>query len=167
MASTSGPPRRLAAPDCGRYCRGMPWHPVAVHFPVALLCAALVFDLAGLLWQRAQWHRTAWVLLLAGTLGAAAAVLTGNLDAADYRQSAAAEAIQRHEDLGTVTFLLFIVVTLGRLPHMLRPEGEDRRLRLWIGLAAIGVGLLMWTAQQGGELVYDLGVGVRATGIAP
>lgn len=137
----------------------MLWHPLAVHFPIALLTAGVLLDLAALLCRRPAWHRTAYGLLVAGTLGAGLAVVTGNVDAAAWRETAAAGAIQDHEDLGTLTMLLYLAVCLGRLPGVLRP-GDNRYRPLWVALATLGWVLLAWTGWEGGELVYDLGVGV-------
>ena len=137
----------------------MPWHPFLIHFPIALLTAALVIDAVALLWGRETWHRIAYVLLVAGTVGAAASVVSGNADAAGYRQSEVAAAVQDHEDLGTVTFLLFLVVVLGRLPRILRPQADARKW-LWMVPGVVGLVLLYLTSYDGGELVYHQGVGV-------
>ncbi|MDA0336237.1 MAG: hypothetical protein O2782_13815 [bacterium] len=149
----------------------MPWHPILIHFPIALLTAAVVVDAAALLCRRPNWQPGAYTLLLAGTVGAAAAVFTGNADAAAYRQADVAAAIQDHENLGTATFLLFLLMLLGRLPDVLRagqrgrsgPPGPAGRRAAWLWLAA-GVGglvLLYLTSHHGGELVYKHGVGTR------
>lgn len=139
----------------------MPWHPVAVHFPIALLSFALVVDLAALMRRRPAWHRLAYALLVAGTLGAAIAVVTGNAAAAPFRESALAAAIQDHEDRGSLAFLAFLVTAMGRLPLFLRRRDGGWALRLWIAAAAVGVSLVGLTSYHGGRLVYDHGVGVR------
>jgi uncharacterized membrane protein len=138
----------------------MPWHPMVIHFPIALLTAAVVVDVVALLRARTNWHRQAYVLLVVGTLGAAAAVVSGNADATLFRQGGMAADIQDHEDLGTVTFLLFLLVVLGRLPGILRPAVAAKRMWLWVLIGSAGLVLLYFTSYHGGELVYTHGVGV-------
>ena len=52
----------------------MPWHPIFIHYPIALLTTAVLVDAASLLCRRETWHRVAYALLVAGTVGAAASV---------------------------------------------------------------------------------------------
>jgi uncharacterized membrane protein len=140
----------------------MPWHPIAVHFPIALLTAAVVVDVIVVLrYRNHALHRIAYALLVAGTVGAAASVLSGNADAADYRQGPVADAIQDHEDLGTATFLLFLALVLARLPRILRPSPNSAKTWVWLLPAAAGLVLLYLTSYHGGELVYIEGVGVN------
>lgn len=140
----------------------MPWHPIAVHFPIALLTAAVVVDVIAVLRCRDNaLHRIAYALLVAGTIGAGASVLSGNADAADYRQTPVAAAIQDHEDLGTATFLLFLMLVLARLPRILRPPPKVGKAWVWLLPAVVGLVLLLFTSYHGGELVYVKGVGVN------
>jgi uncharacterized membrane protein len=137
----------------------MSWHPVAVHFPIALLSFGFLVDVVALVTGRGRWHRSGYLLLVAGTLGAAISVVTGNLAAADFRATTHAEAIQDHEDFGTVVLLLYLVSSLGRLPRYLR--AEDTRLGAgWIVLGIVAFAVLVATSQHGGALVYERGVGI-------
>ena len=52
-------------------------HPLVVHFPIALLLSAVGLELLALLLKRPALHRISLWNLCLGTLGAAAAVLTG------------------------------------------------------------------------------------------
>lgn len=154
--------RRLPLAGGAATLSAMPWHPIAVHFPIALLTAAVALDAAAVLMRRAHWHRIAYGLLTAAALGAAVAVVTGNIDAADYRQTALAEQIQAHEDLGTINFIWLLVMVLGRMPAMLGRTAHPYSRWLWL---AAGVGALLLTivtGLRGGDLVYDRGVGVSA-----
>ena len=137
----------------------MPWHPIFIHYPIALLTTAVLVDAASLLCRRETWHRVAYTLLVAGTVGAAASVVSGNADADGYRKTEIAAAIQDHEDLGTATFLLFLVMVLGQLPGILRPQAESRRW-VWVVPGAVGLVLLYLTSYHGGALVFGEGVGV-------
>ena len=137
------------------------WHPIVVHFPVALLSVSVLVDVAALAARRGDWHKFAYALLVAGTVGAAAAVITGTEAAPPHRQSAdVVETVDRHEDLGSVVFIVFLAVSLGRLPvHLQRQVGWP--LAMWLGVAGMGCVLLWMTSLVGGELVYEYGVGVQ------
>ena len=137
------------------------WHPIIVHFPIALLTASVLVDLAAIVTRRERWHTSAYVLLVAGVVGAAAAVLSGNSAADTHRQTAVAELLETHEDLATGTRIGFVVTTLGRLPLALRHRA-GWPLFAWIALAVAGCVLLWMTSLHGGELVYIHGVGVSA-----
>ena len=136
----------------------MPLHPVVVHFPIALLTFGFCVDLAGLVARR-PWHRTGYALLVAGAATAMAAVVTGNLEAAELRESEHAAAIQQHEDRATLALLLYLAMALGRLPGFLR--GESGLAPAWLVAGAVGLGLLWAAGLQGGDLVYERGIGVR------
>ena len=154
----------------------MPWHAVAVHWPIALVVFAVAVDLAALVRGRPAWHGYAWITHAVGTVGAGVAVVTGNLAAAAYRQAPAAAAVQDHEDWATVAFLLCLVTALGRLPGVLRDRRAGATGRsghppqsphLWIAVAVVAAGLLLAAGHRGGILVYELGVGVSAGAAVP
>ena len=144
----------------------VPWHPMLVHFPLALLPLSFAVDVVGWASRRPRWHRSAYGLLLLGTLGAVAAVLSGNAAAAAYRgEETVLAAIERHEVLATPTLLLLLAIALGRLPLFLRDDGSGQSpgwpLKAWVVVAGLGCALLWQTGLSGGELVYRHGVGVQ------
>ena len=138
------------------------WHPWIVHFPIAVLPLSVVLDIAALLWRRPAWHSGAYALLVLGTVAAAAAVITGNEAALPYREiDAVNQFVSRHENYGTVSFLAFLAITLGRLPLQLQRRNTGWPIRLLIGAAAIAVGIVWVASLHGGKLVYEHGLGVR------
>ena len=142
------------------------WHPLVVHFPIALLTTSVGIELIALAKHRVQWHRFAYALLVAGLLSSAAAVITGTEAALPYRsQPEVADLIQQHEDLGSIVFVIFMATALGRLPLLLQRSG-GWPLTAWIVVAVGGSVLLWWTSYCGGELVYAHGVGVTGAGTA-
>ena len=54
-----------------------PIHPMAVHFPIALLSASVLFDLLSSRWQSDGLRAASWSMLLLGLGGAVVAVITG------------------------------------------------------------------------------------------
>ena len=139
----------------------MDWHPFLVHFPLVLLPVSVGLDLSAWLGRRPSRHGLAYVILVLGTLSALAALLTGTAAANAHLTGPVGSHIVRHENLATIVSLLFLVVTIGRLPLQLRGRLEDWAIRMWIAVAAVGCGLLWLTGYYGGRLVYRYGVGVQ------
>lgn len=131
-------------------------HPAAVHFPIALLVTGFAARLAAsLLGERGERFRNASSCALdAGAISAWAALILGLLaeDSAPHVPSAW-EVQALHERLAWATALLATLLAAWR--H-LRPEAAPRAfLAVWAALA----GLTLWTAREGGRLVYEHGVG--------
>jgi uncharacterized membrane protein len=133
------------------------WHPVAVHFPLALLTLGWAAAWSTkLIRSTPAWvtEAVSWCLWL-GTLGAWAAVLLGLLaeDLAPHVPSAW-EVLADHKSLGIWTALSFTFLSLWRL--FSRDKQVWVFLLLWTGAA----GLLIATGMHGGWLVYHFGMGV-------
>ena len=142
------------------------WHPWIVHYPIALLPVGVLIDIAAILGRRSRWHTVAYSLLVMGTLAAAAAVISGNEAALPYRDDDSVnQLVLLHENYGSITFVTFLVISLGRLPLQLQGRTKGWPLRLWIVAGAIGCGILWTGSFYGGELVYEHGVGVRRDGL--
>lgn len=138
-----------------------PIHPIVVHFPIALLCASVAFDILARRWPAGGFRDTSFYCLLAGALGAALAVVTGGMEEELAERAGAPESVlELHESLGTVTLIVFVAL-LGLRLAMQRGWIKDIP-PLTLGLGVIGVVLLALTGYWGGELVYVYGIGVKA-----
>ncbi|OFV81631.1 MAG: hypothetical protein A2Y78_12400 [Acidobacteria bacterium RBG_13_68_16] len=144
-------------------------HPAVVHFPIALLVTAAMFDLLALAVRRQRWwlDRTAVLLYFAGAAGAGATYLTGR-QAEDSLINVAPSVqplIAQHADWALRTLLLFALLALARIfllwysSRHQRPLATPVRL-VALALGAVGVWLLVETADRGGALVYRHGVAV-------
>jgi uncharacterized membrane protein len=142
----------------------MDWHPLIIHYPIALLPLSPLCDLAALSLRRREGHHLAYGLMVIGALSACAAVLSGNAAAEGYWHGSAAVEISAHEDLATWTLLLALGAALGRLPMQLRGAFSGRVLYVWLGIGLLIGGLVVYTGYLGGELVYVHGVGVGKNG---
>lgn len=149
-------------------------HPALVHFPIALLPVALSFDLLGCV-RRTDWAVHGATLLWGLTLAATgAAYWTGRL-AADSLSALAPQVqvqIARHSDWGLYSLWAIGVVAALRLVVAVRsrPRGLDWSRGVRWGLLAAGTavfGLVIWTADLGGALVFRHGVAVRAAAGRP
>ncbi len=140
------------------------WHPVVVHFPVALvITAALCLTVAFVLPR----NRYAPVLATVGTwnlcIGAATVFLalgTGLGAAIGLHITAAAHAaVSAHVKSAFVTTVLVLLAALWRsvgVPPASRPSSVFMVI-LWMATAS-----LLLTGYRGGRNVYVHGVGVEA-----
>ena len=141
-------------------------HPALVHFPIALLPVAVALD-ALVLWlpsQREWLDRAASVLYAATALGAAAAYWAGG-KAADSLPPLALQVqihVNEHADAARGVLWLVGFVALARIAVAFRDTtGRRKGLRILLFLLALGgVALVFRTADLGGGLVYQHGVGV-------
>ena len=133
-------------------------HPLVVHFPIALLLTAVGVDTLALLLKRPALHRIALWNLCLGTLGAAAAVMTG-LQAEDVAKHSFEiwQLITWHKRLGFCTLILGLMGGGWRL--LKRDRLTPRARWLAMGLAVAMLTTVSWGAYLGGRLVYEFGVG--------
>jgi uncharacterized membrane protein len=135
-------------------------HPLIVHFPIALLITGFVADTVFLLYKKeACLSKLGFYLMLAGTLGAIAAVLSGNFFTQEL--SGSVEAVrERHETFANITMWLMIVASVIRL-FLLKRGGASPRAALGVYiLYLIGVVLVSYTGMLGGTMVYDYLIGI-------
>ena len=145
------------------------WHPVLVHFTVALLSLAAVLHWLALLplpaGMRAEWKVVARWLLWLGALFAIATVVTGWLAYNSVAHDDASHAAMTiHRNWALTSLALFVVLALwslwGRLQNRERSSGVAG-MAFSLALAA-GAILLSTTAWHGAELVYRHGLGVMS-----
>ena len=157
-------------------------HALIVHLPIGLLVAAFAAELVALLRRRPETVATvSTALYAAGWLTLAAAYLTGRAAAFEvYTPGLAVPVVDRHWTLALWCLLYFGALTAGRL-WVLGVPGRTARVggtgetpagraatrrrvaHLAFGAAGLaGLLLLAATAELGGRLVYQYGVGVAA-----
>jgi uncharacterized membrane protein len=141
-------------------------HPLLVHFPIALLFAAVLLDAIALLFRKKNpaLHIGAVIVYVMGALGALVAFFTGR-DAADQVQlpAAAQTVLTEHADLALWTVWFFGIYALIRIGVLL--FDKKARVALWLPLLLVGAGglYLVWeTAEHGAQMVFQHGVGVQA-----
>jgi uncharacterized membrane protein len=150
-------------------------HVMVIHFPIALICLAPLFDLGCLIVRNQVWlDRTATLLYVLGTLGAGAAYLAGEraAKALSDLSPAAESALADHESSAMITLIALAIVSLFRLWVSWLSRADSRisigvfRLAA-IPLALAGLALLAVTADRGGSLVYGHGLGVEMVNESP
>lgn len=139
------------------------WHPLTVHFPVALLSFATIFIIAGYWTKRSNFLFTGKALLIAGTLGAWVAVYTGSLaDAVVTRHLCDPTILEDHENGAfTVAWLFSAASALIVTEHFKLVKKFQQILRtVIIALIISGTGFLVYTGHLGATLVYQQAAGV-------
>lgn len=144
-------------------------HPILVHFPIALLVIAVLFDGAALFLRKRPGVRTAAVALFTlGATAALAAFFTGRAAADEILLPAAAQTtLTDHADWALLTVWFFGLYALARLA-LLRFDHKGRRWAqgwaqgLVFLIGAGGLFLLAQTGDRGAKMVFQYGVGVQA-----
>jgi uncharacterized membrane protein len=135
---------------------GHPIHPMLVVFPLALFATAVLFDILYLVTDEDTLAAFSFWAIAAGVVGGLAAAVFGLIDWLGLPSETRAKRIGLVHGVGNVVIVgLFAVSWLLRLNA---PGYAPDVLPFVLGL--IGVGLALFTAWLGGEMVYRLRVAV-------
>ncbi|GET22911.1 DUF2231 domain-containing protein [Prolixibacter denitrificans] len=136
-------------------------HPMLVHFPIALLIAGFFSDVLGLFVKKEFFTRAGFYLLILGTLGAIAAVITGHMAGDGIESGSLKQAVEVHEDAGTLTLWLALITSAFRivLVWLEKYRGILKAAALVLFLATVLS--VARTGYYGGELVYKHAAGVE------
>ena len=127
---------------------GHPLHPAVIVLPIGFWTSTMVFDLAGE-------ERAADLSLGLGLVSAVGAAATG---AAQWQDAIQSDTPRR---LGALHALLNVVATIFYAGSwLLRRRGQRET---GIALSSLGYGVASASAWLGGDLAYDLGIGVDHT----
>jgi len=137
-----------------------PFHPMFVHFPIALYLLGVLLTL-GYLWRRVpDYERFAYWSLVLAWIGVAVAALAGLIDLGSLApDDPRRDVINRHISSGVALLIIngLVVYFRFRWPSVLTTS----RRWAYLALVAAGVVVVVLTGWLGGKLVYDLQVGVR------
>ena len=140
-------------------------HPLLVHFPIALLVTAAVADTASLVFRcHSRLRQLSNGLYIAGAVMLIAAYFTGRSAAMIVRVPGMAHAvIDAHWTSALWTTVYVCTVAAGRLASIVLEETWHPYLtRALVFASILGLALVLQTAEYGGRLVYEFGVGVAA-----
>jgi uncharacterized membrane protein len=143
-----------------------PFHPILVHFVIALLVAGVLFRLVSLTGRAKFTGPSASTLLLLGAFLTLPAVKSGeDAHGPAERVPGARQAVMEHEEWGERTRNLFLgIATLELLALALAKSRHQQKILALSALAGLlGLFAVYETGQHGGELVYSYagGVGTR------
>ncbi len=137
-------------------------HPMAVHFPIALLLVGFVSDVAGIALKKELLSKVALILLLTGALGLAVAYVSGRAAGEGLAEGGALkEALEAHEDSAMMTLWLVIAAVAARV--VLAAAKKYSGALRWIPTVLLLAGALAVarTGHLGGQLVYKHAAGVQ------
>ncbi len=141
------------------------YHPLFVHFPIALWTAALLFEIAAHAVPR-EWahretlHHIACAVLALGALAAIPTVMSGwSAEAAVPDKGPAHDLKELHETLMVTASILSGVLAAVGLFLLPRKPTAMLRAAFLAGLVVL-VGLMAVGADRGAMLVYHYGTGV-------
>jgi uncharacterized membrane protein len=134
-------------------------HAVFNDFPPALLVVGVLFELAYLFTRREGLRHAAFWSLVVGAVTTAIAIATG-LKAEDAIQHGEAihDIMEVHERFAWITLGFFGVVAAWRLLRESKMGRSERWAVALIGV--VGLGFLVATGREGGELVFDHAAGM-------
>ena len=140
-------------------------HALIVHLPIGLLVTAVVADLVALLRRDPSTVMTVSTgLYVAGTVTLVAAFLTGRSAAPEVYTPGMAQAIvAQHWDSALWCVWYIGLLAAGRVGLHFAARKSRRSITAALAVAGLaGLLLLTNTAELGGRLVYEHGVGVAA-----
>lgn len=135
-----------------------------VHFPIALLFAAVGLDFFGYFRkdERALWAGNA--VLILGTVGVLFTFITGNFaEIWAARSLIPQEPLKRHESFATICSWSFIALVAVR--SFLQTKPNPKFFKVYLAAACGALFALYKTGAQGGELVYKYAAGIK--GVTP
>jgi uncharacterized membrane protein len=134
-------------------------HAALNDLPAALLTTAVFFDLLAAITRRPSLRQAGFATMIAGTIGAGVAVLSG-LQAEEHiaHGEAVHSLMGTHETLALTTLGIFAVLVLWRILRERRMSPGERTLSLVVSLA--GTGVLVATGAYGGKMVFEHAAGI-------
>lgn len=137
------------------------FHPMIVHFPIALLMVGFIADIFSLFFSKKEscLSKTGFYLMILGTLGAVAGFLTGEFFTSEMAGKAG-ELKEEHELFAKITMYLMIAASVLRIYAVIK--GKEKGAMKWIifVLFAIVTASVGYTVFLGGSLVFDHMIGI-------
>jgi len=137
------------------------FHPMVVHFPIALILAGILADIAFIVCKKEIcFSKAGLYLMVLGTLGALAAVLTGEFLTSHPEEGEIMTIFEKHET-GAWTTLIVMLVGLALRLYIVAAKKEQTLLK-WVvfALFLVGAAAVSYTGFFGGTMVYEYMVGL-------
>lgn len=136
------------------------FHPMIVHFPVALIIVGFLADVLSLFFNKKEpcLSKVGFYLMILGTLAAVAGYFTGEFFTADL-SGAAGELKERHEVFAKITMFVMIAACLIRIYLVWKKKINSGLKWLVFFLYLVATCTVGYTGLLGGTLVYNHMIG--------
>ncbi len=140
------------------------WHPIFVHFTVALFSIAVLFFILGTALPTHKW-RDQWLTVAHWNLWVGAVISLFTATAGWFafnsvnHDTPSHEAMIEHRNLALITLAMFLPIALWSVARY--RAGKPIQILFLVALL-VAQGLLLSTAWHGAELVYRHGLGVMS-----
>jgi uncharacterized membrane protein len=136
-------------------------HAMVVHFPIALLMVAFLFEVVSFFYKKDFFRQSAFYLLILGMLGTVVSYLAGNAAGEGMEEGTLNKAMELHEQAATISLWLTIITALV-YAGIYFLKFNKRWLKIIAVLLFTGViASIARTGYLGGQLVYKHGAGVE------
>ena len=139
------------------------FHPLSVHFPIALLLVAFVFKLIALQYRKELWEKGGTILLGLGVIGIWIAVFTGDqADGIVSRQLCDPTVLKEHENLAWIAAWIFSAGLGIDLLRLIKYPVFKSTFILFAAVLALAAGnaVMVYVGHLGAQLVYQQAAGV-------
>lgn len=138
------------------------YHPLIVHFPIALLISGSLAELIAHVFKRNDLRHFAFWALVLGLVGTIAAYISGSFaEEAVEHISGIHNNLEAHEEIATVALCTWIGLVGLRILLALRNWTDNSIFRVYLVLLMAGTVLIGITGYRGGQLVYQHGAGIQ------
>jgi uncharacterized membrane protein len=132
------------------------FHPMIVHFPIALITAGFVADVVSLFFKNEKClSRAGFYLMVLGALSAVVAWGTGQLFTVEPAQGEIVKVFQRHETGGLITMILIVIGSAFRIWLVAQKKDETQLKWIAFGLYFLAFAAVSFTGFMGGTMVYN------------
>ena len=140
------------------------WHPLLVHFTIALFSISILLFIASVIFADSELGKNCLIAAKLNLwLGASISILTGLAGWYAYNtvdhDTPSHAAMTDHRNWALVTLTVFFFITAWTI---LSKKIRDNPTGIFLVICIIGGGLLMTTGFKGAETVYRYGLGVMS-----
>lgn len=141
-------------------------HPIVIHFPIAILVLFCILEIGLIFIRRIELNYFSLTLLVLGVFGGVLAVLSGNLSFQKLQSEGSLSQInyffiEKHEYWATLTLWYFFAILIFKLYLVIKKKNEIMLRIIFVMFTVLGLILLYKTADAGGLLVYEFGIGTK------
>lgn len=138
------------------------FHPLIVHFPIALIIVGTLCDAIGILGKRDFFQKVGYLLFSVGALSGIIAALTGE-NAAQIAQhiTGITQDLDQHNTFGTSAAYLSLALAIARTHLTLKKKFVGSLCYIYLLFAFTTLGLISAAGYTGGHLVYRHGAGTE------